>query len=297
MNQFNTGLELLEKKGVSDTISVPASTTNPQGFVKLVDVMPNVMSSELGCDAAIVQAARVSYGDGTKKTSTDVGLVRYLLRNQHTSPFEMVEFKFHIKCPIFVARQWLRHRTASVNEISARYSVMKDEFYNVEPGEVRKQSASNKQCSDPVSRADEETNQIYSQYMEKPNESYELYSQLIDRGVAREVARIHLPVSLMTEFYWKIDLHNLYRFLSLRMDDHAQQEIRDYANAIFDMVKVLCPVSSDAFQDYQLNKITLTGKEVDAIRNHSNSLTLKNESKREQDEYKNKLERLGITFS
>ena len=210
------------------TITVPSSHQHEDafdgvhGFVKLVDVMPRPAETDgpLKCDAAIVQAARVSYGDGTKKTSTDVGLVRYLLRNQHTSPFEMVEFKFHIKCPIFVARQWLRHRTASVNEISARYSVMKDEFYNVAPGEVRKQSASNKQCSVPIEEAqvDEETNDIYSQYMEKPNESYKLYSKLIDRGVAREVARIHLPVSLMTEFYWKIDLHNLYRFLSLRMD-------------------------------------------------------------------------------
>lgn len=270
------------------------------GFVKLVDVMPgvipNTVSDEIRCDYAIVQAARVSYGEGTKKTSTDKGLIRYLLRNKHTSPFEMVELKFHIKAPIFVTRQWLRHRTASVNEISARYSVMNDEFHKIDF--VRKQSTNNKQCSDPTDQAlddDTDIKQLMGKFNDTTNDTYEIYKKLVDSGVSREVARMHLPVSLMTEFFWKIDLHNLYHFLNLRMDEHAQVEIRDYANAIFEMVKELCPVSSVAFMDFNNNNISLTRLEILAIKN--NKSKIETDNKREQDEYSKKLEKMGITFS
>lgn len=286
---------------------VDRTTTNvgQKGFVKLVDVMPgnipNTVSDEVRCDFAIVQAARVSYGDGTKKTSTDKGLIRYLLRNRHTSPFEMVELKFHIKAPIFVTRQWLRHRTASVNEISARYSVMKDEFHNIDF--IRKQSESNKQCSDPNDKSLEDDNEavnLMNDFNNTTDKSYEIYTKLIEKGVSREVARMHLPVSLMTEFFWKIDLHNLYHFLNLRMDPHAQEEIRDFANAIYDMVKEICPVSSQAFMEYNVNKVTLGTNEIESVRNKSNVLISVDkkpvENKREQAEYSDKLKKLGLEF-
>lgn len=270
-----------------------------KGFVKLVDVMPGIIpdavSDDIRCDYAIVQAARVSYGDGTKKTSTDAGLIRYLLRNRHTSPFEMIELKFHIKAPIFVARQWLRHRTASVNEISARYSVMKDEFHLIDS--IRKQSESNKQCSDPNDQSlNEDTDlvKVMDDFNDTTKSTYELYTKLVDSGVSREVARMHLPVSLMTEFFWKIDLHNLYHFLNLRMDAHAQEEIRDFAVAIFDMVKELCPISSSAFRDFNSNNITLTALEIQAIRDKSNKIDTEN--KREQSEYTAKLDQLSLRF-
>lgn len=276
-------------------ISEPKIDVGQHGFVKCVDVMPSKnksMNDELRCDLAIVQAARVSYGEGTKTLSTDAGLIRYLFRNAHTSPFEMVEFKFHIKCPIFVARQWLRHRCASVNEISARYSVMPDQFEKI--NEPRMQSANNKQCSSNDVLDDPDALATLSNYNENLQNNYDDYKKLVDAGMAREVARSHLPVSLYTEFFWKIDLHNLLNFLRLRLDAHAQKEIRDFAQGIFSMVQQTNPVSAKVFSDFKINSITLSGPEIEAICNRSPTISIKN--KREQAEYTSKLEKLGLTF-
>lgn len=222
--------------------------------VRLVDHM--------GSDAAIVQAARVSYGDGTKTVNEDRQLIRYLMRHWHTTPFEMVEFKFHVKVPIFVARQWLRHRTASVNELSARYSVVKDDFWV--PSEYRYQSKTNKQCSSLDDAFVDESAHMSQRLVCKT--AFDVYDGLLERGIAREIARSHLPQSAFTEFYWKINLHNLFHFLRLRMDDHAQKEIRDCARMVFDLIKPIVPISCEAFVDYRLNAITFTGPELQAMR-------------------------------
>lgn len=215
------------------------------GFVRLVDFM--------GSDAAIVQAARVSYGEGTTKKSRDRELIRYLLGHEHTSPFEMVEFKFHVKLPIFVARQWIRHRTANVNEYSGRYSVMKDEFYVPDESEVRLQSTLNHQIRSDEA-APEEIRKAYLDHLrDSQRDLYDHYSRFIDAGLARELARINLPLSLYTEWYWKIDLHNLLRFLRLRLAPDAQQEIRLYALKMGEILKAICPITWEAFEDYQLN--------------------------------------------
>jgi len=231
---------------------------NPDGgFVRLVDSMPRE-----NLDSAIVQAARVSYGAGTKKTSDDRSLIRYLLRHQHTTPFEMVEFKFHIKCPIYVARQWMRHRTASVNEMSARYSEMSDDFLLTD--EFRFQSRNNRQVSDDP--FPEELNE-QAKYIQSYAcfEAYTAYQKLLKLGCGRELARTVLPVNLNTEFYWKINLHNLLHFLKLRMDVHAQKEIRDYAIMIWDIIEPMVPVTCEAFKDFRVGAITLTAPELHAI--------------------------------
>ena len=227
------------------------------GFVRLVDSMPR----ENG-DLAIVQAARVSYGDGTTKNSSDEGLIRYLMRHWHTTPFEMVEFKFHIKMPIFVARQHLRHRTASVNEISARYSVVKDEYYI--PETMRGQATTNKQGSSLVVVTYEEGAQE-----SVCKNAFEVYQDLVVAGAAREISRCHLPQSTYTEFYWKINLHNLLHYLHLRMDSHAQEEIREFANEIYSIVEPIVPLSMKAFRDFRLSSIQLTGPEVEWLREKS----------------------------
>jgi thymidylate synthase (FAD) len=261
------------------------------GFVRLVDYM--------GSDAAIVQAARVSYGEGTKKVSEDRALIRYLMRRRHTSPFEMVEFKFHVKLPIFVARQWIRHRTASVNEYSGRYSVMKQEFYLPEAKDIRFQSTVNKQ-----GRAEEEVpdelKQHFIEFLQKTHAaSYEEYQRLIDDGLARELARIGLPLSLYTEWYWKIDLHNLFHFLRLRLEPQAQLEIRQYAHVIADSVKTVCPMAYEAFEDYILNAVTFSALELKVLNESLSDLSLTKEelvkrglSKREADELLEKLEKI-----
>ena len=215
------------------------------GFVRLVDFM--------GDDGAIVQAARVSYGKGTKKVSRDRELIRYLLGHQHTSPFEMVEFKFHVKLPIFVARQWIRHRTANVNEYSGRYSVMKEEFYQPEADQIRLQSDINKQGRSEEQVPADLQEDFLNHSSDIQKRVYEKYNHYITAGLARELARINLPLSLYTEWYWKIDLHNLLHFLRLRMDPHAQYEIRQYAIVMGEIVKAICPISWEAFEDYILN--------------------------------------------
>ena len=228
-----------------------------KGFVRLVDYM--------GSDDSIVQAARVSYGKGTKKRSEDRGLIRYLLRHSHTTPFEMVEFKFHVKLPIFVARQWIRHRTANVNEYSGRYSVMEDEFYMPEMSNIHFQSKLNKQGRDD-SVDHEPSEALRQQFIDKAEEtqrkSYSDYQEFIEVDLARELARINLPLSMYTQWYWKIDLHNLFHFLRLRMDDHAQYEIRVYAQAMAEIVKEVTPLAYAAFEDYVLNAVKFTKGEL-----------------------------------
>ena len=229
-----------------------------KGFVRLIDVM--------GDDAAIVQAARVSYGSGTKKVLEDRGLIRYLLRHAHTTPFEMVEFKFHVKLPIFVARQWIRHRTANVNEYSGRYSEMKDEFYTPNPNDIRPQSVLNKQGRSEETLPEGMADQAANAFKAGQDEAYAQYQEFLEQGIAREIARINLPVSNYTEWYWKIDLHNLFHFLRLRIDSHAQYEIRVFAEAIAELVKPFVPHAWEAFEDYVLNAHRMTAPELKVMK-------------------------------
>jgi thymidylate synthase (FAD) len=259
------------------------------GLVALVDVMPRLVPEGKTADFAIVQAARVSYGEGTKQVNEDTGLIRYLARHRHTTPFEMVEFKFHQVMPIFIARQWIRHRTANVNEYSARYSIVKDRFYHPTPENVRKQSLSNRQGGEEP--ADSATADEFLRYLDEIEKSYEKYQHFIDKGVAREIARIALPASVYTEWYWKIDLHNLLHFLSLRMDSHAQQEIRDYAWAMFELVRPIVPIAAQAFLDYDFEAMHLTRLEIEAIRSGQPIATT---NKRETAEWEAKKGRLGM---
>jgi len=203
----------------------------------------------MGGDDAIVQAARVSYGKGTSKMSHDRGLIRYLMRHRHTTPFEMVEFKFHCKMPIFVARQWVRHRTANINEYSLRYSEARDEFYYPEPEHIQFQSALNKQGR--MGEVPAELKQKVQNYFKEISErSFAIYTELNEAGVARELARSILPVNLYTEWYWKNDLHNLLHFVGLRSDSHAQYEIRVFSDAMAESVKAVAPFAWEAYQDY-----------------------------------------------
>ncbi|MGE0001651.1 MAG: FAD-dependent thymidylate synthase [Fimbriimonadaceae bacterium] len=226
-----------------------------KGFVRLVDYM--------GGDDRIVQAARVSYGAGTKSYREDRGLIHYLLRNDHTSPFEQVVLTFHAKMPIFVARQWVRHRTARLNEVSGRYSVMKDEFYVPEPTQIRGQSRDNKQArSDEVI---EGADAIADQMRSEQEAAYAEYTALLDKGVARELARSNLPLSLYTEWYWQCDLHNLLHFLRLRLDAHAQYEIRVYAEAMAKCAQAVAPLAFEAFVEHKLGSVTFSRSEAEAL--------------------------------
>lgn len=210
------------------------------GFIRLVDKM--------GDDSTIVRSARVSYGDGTKTKREDEKLIEYLLKNKHWTPFEMVVFTFHVKLPIFIARQWMRHRAGSYNEISARYSVMKDEFYVPDYDRIQGQSLLNKQCSGELLETDDQV--AAKSMIEIANQNaYETYKDLIDLGVARELARVVLPVSTYTEFYWKVDLRNLFNFLELRLHNHAQYEIRVYAEAITEIIKDIIPMALKSFKN------------------------------------------------
>ncbi len=260
------------------------------GFVALVDVMPRLVPEGSTADLAIVQAARVSYGAGTKRVSEDRGLIRYLLRHRHTTPFEMVEFKFHCAMPIFVARQWIRHRTANVNEYSARYSIMPDRFYRPTVDGVRAQSQTNKQGGDEL--IDVGAAEDFLAYLDEAESLYGKYTNLIERGVTRELSRVGLPASLYTEWYWKCDLHNTLRFLSLRMDAHAQLEIQDYARAMCALIEPLVPVTVEAFRDYEMNATRLTQLEIEAIRTGSKDIHTTN--KREQAEWQAKRKSLGL---
>ncbi len=257
MEESKSNIETTESEQQSVDLRGQEVRVLDHGFVRLVDYM--------GGDDDIVAAARVSYGKGTKKKREDRGLIRYLMRHHHTTPFEMVEFKFHIKLPIFIARQWIRHRTANVNEYSGRYSVMEDEFYIPPADQVTGQSKSNRQGRDETELTPEAREQFLS-FLETSNEQlYAEYKNSLENGVARELARINLPLSLYTQWYWKIDLHNLFHFLKLRLDPHAQWEIQEYARAMAEMVRQVVPVAWEAFEDYQLNSQTFSLIELRTI--------------------------------
>ncbi|MDQ7014258.1 MAG: FAD-dependent thymidylate synthase [Planctomycetota bacterium] len=274
------------------------------GFLALVDVMPRLVPApESGpptADSAIVQAARVSYGQGTKKTSEDRSLIRYLLRHRHTTPFEMVEFKFHVAMPIFVARQWIRHRTANVNEYSARYSILPDRFYTPTLDEVRKQSRANNQGGDERFKTDEasevSTAQEFLDYLADVETLYARYEKLTEKGVSRELARMGLSVSIYTEWYWKCDLHNILRFLSLRMDSHAQEEIQAYARAMHDLIEPIVPITMEAWRDYAFESMHLTRLEIEAIQSlaKGGDGAFGSQNRRERAEWDSKKLRLGL---
>jgi thymidylate synthase (FAD) len=231
------------------------------GFVRVIDYM--------GDDAAVVQAARVSYGRGTKKVSEDAGLIRYLMRHRHSTPFEMAEIKYHVKLPIFVARQWIRHRTANVNEYSARYSILDREFYIPAPEHLAAQSAANRQGRGEVLQGDEAA-EVLDILRSDATRTYDHYAAMLNegpdgepadpgrQGLARELARMNLTLNTYTQWYWKCDLHNLLHFLSLRADAHAQYEIRAYAEAMLATVEAWVPLTFAAFKDYRLGAVTFS---------------------------------------
>ena len=238
------------------------------GFIRVIDYM--------GDDAAVVQAARVSYGAGTKKVREDAGLINYLMRHRHTSPFEMCELKIHVKMPIFVARQFLRHRVASANETSGRYSILDREFYMPASEQLGAQAKTNRQGRGDVLNETEaarvlallreDAARAYTHYEEMLNE---INGEIVDperQGLARELARMNLPVSLYTQLYWKMDLHNLLHFLNLRADSHAQYEIRVYAEALLDVVKQWVPLTHAAFMDYRMGAYELSAKGLAVVR-------------------------------
>lgn len=235
------------------------------GFVKLIDCMPRqipIDSRKLMCDSAVVQAARVSYGQGLKDHDTDVKLINYLFKHKHTSPFEMVKFKFHVKAPIFVARQWFRHRMGNYNEISGRYTELADDIYV--PKKVSTQSTINKQLSADDNLVNEPIVKKIMNDVNKTNANqYSHYEDLMKAGVSRETARINLPLSLFTEFYFCIDLHNLLNFIQLRNSTNAQHEIREYAKAIKDIISPLCPITMNAYNNHKT--ITLSHNQIKAL--------------------------------
>lgn len=222
------------------------------GFLRVVDYM--------GDDGSVVQAARVSYGRGTKKVTEDTGLIRYLMRHRHSTPFEMCEIKFHVKLPVFVARQWIRHRMANVNEYSARYSILDREFYLPSPEQLAVQSVTNRQGrGDALS--EEKATAVLTLLREDAARCFDHYETLLDSekfGLARELARMNLTLNTYTQWYWKIDLHNLLHFLSLRVDPHAQYEIRVYAEKMLDILRAWVPLTASAFEEYRLGAFTFS---------------------------------------
>ena len=231
------------------------------GFIRVIDYM--------GDDAAICQAARVSYGRGTKSVQNDAGLIRYLMRHWHSTPFEMCEIKLHVKLPVFVARQWIRHRTANVNEYSARYSILDREFYIPAPEDLAAQSVVNNQGRGEALSGDEAI-RVLRYLKEDSTRAYDHYEEMISQdeqqGLARELARMNLPANIYTQWYWKVDLHNLLHFLRLRADAHAQYEIRVYAEAICEVVKDWVPAAYGAFEDYRLGGAQLSARALDCVK-------------------------------
>lgn len=227
-----------------------------KGFVRMIDYM--------GGDARIVQAARISYGAGTKTVNEDRGLINYLMRNDHGTPFEKVRFEYHVKAPLFIARQWMRHRMGSFNELSARYSVMKDDFYEPAPEQVRGQGSKNKQVGDVNLEHGIECAAALT-FRNAPADCYADYVALTQDGVSREQARMLLPVSLYTEFYWTVDLRNLFGFLRLRLDLHAQKEIRDYAEALAVCARAVAPMAYEAFEEHVLGAVTISKSRLEAL--------------------------------
>lgn len=238
------------------------------GFIRVVDYMGN--------DSAVVQAARVSYGAGTRKVREDQGLIRYLIRRRHTTPFEMCEIKFHVKLPIFVARQWIRHRTANINEYSARYSILDNEFYIPAPEHLARQSSTNRQGRGSVLEGSQaftvmrmlrdDATRAHAHYIEMMDISGAEEDQADSPGLARELARMNLTLNFYTQWYWKVNLHNFMHFLSLRGDQHAQYEIRAYANVMLEILKKWVPDTFDAFSDYRLGAAELSAKSIIVLR-------------------------------
>jgi thymidylate synthase (FAD) len=263
-----------------------------KGEIRLIEVM--------GSDQAIVDAARVSYQKGTRSVRSDRNLIRYLMRHQHWTPFEMVEMKFRVKAPIFVIIQWLRHRTANVNSESGRYSVLENEYYIPEPERIQKQAEDNKQGSGEC-LPDHEAQIIYEGFREEVYDQHLLYQRRLELGVARELARINLPLSQYMSFYWKCDLRNIFNFLKLRLDHHAQEEIRVYADVMARYVKDTVPLAYEAFEDYILGAQTFSGKEMEILKHMVNDslqrgtfdpwfgLNVSDFSKREKSEFWDKL--------
>ena len=229
------------------------------GFVRVVDYM--------GDDSSVVQAARVSYGRGTRRALEDEGLIRYLMRHYHSTPFEMCEIKFHVKLPIFIARQWIRHRTANVNEYSARYSILDKDFYLPAPEQMAKQSIANRQGRGEVLEPDTAA-RVLQLLRDDAEQTYDHYEEMLgdDVGLARELARMNLTLNTYTQWYWKTDLHNLFHFLRLRADSHAQYEIRVYAEAMLKLTEAWVPLSYKAFADYRLGAVTFSAKMLDILR-------------------------------
>lgn len=254
-------------QAVEDLLFKPLSVLD-HGFLRVIDYM--------GDDSAVVQAARVSYGKGTKKVNEDRGLIHYLMRHHHTTPFEMCSMKFHVKLPIFVARQWIRHRTASVNEYSARYSVMDNEFYIPEPGHLAAQSTSNRQGRGDILQGDEAA-RVLELLREDSERNYRDYAWMLNEGngqpldagrsgLSRELARMNLTLNTYTQWYWKANLHNLLHFLRLRADSHAQYEIRAYADAMLGVIEKWVPVCHEAFLEYRAGAVTLSRSALAVVR-------------------------------
>ncbi|MBV1797080.1 FAD-dependent thymidylate synthase [Siccirubricoccus sp. G192] len=239
------------------------------GFLRVIDYM--------GDDAAVVQAARVSYGRGTRAANEDRGLIRYLMRHRHSTPFEMCEIKYHVKLPIFVARQWIRHRTANINEYSARYSILDREFYIPAPEHLAAQSASNRQGRGEV-LAGAEAAHVLDLLRQDATRTYDHYAEMLNedaegnpldparQGLARELARMNLTLNTYTQWYWKTDLHNLFHFLSLRADAHAQHEIRVYAEAMLQTVQAWVPMAFEAFRDYRMGAVSFSAQMLAVVR-------------------------------
>jgi len=274
------------------------------GFIRVIDYM--------GDDSSIVQSARVSYGKGTKKVSTDEGLIKYLMRHRHSTPFEMCEIKYHIKLPIFIARQWIRHRTANVNEYSARYSILDKEFYLPAKEQLAAQSQSNRQGRGDVIQG-KQAEEVLNILKDDANRTYDNYEKLLNErfdgtkidenkvGLARELARMNLTLNTYTQWYWKTDLLNLLNFLFLRADNHAQYEIRVYADKMLDTVKRWVPITYQAFMDYRVGAAEISSKGLSVIKSMISGKKVGQEdsglSKREWNELMEKLDRKNLIIN
>ena len=252
------------------------------GFVKLLDIMGN--------DEEVENAARLSYGTGTRKVSQTRNLIRYLMRHKHTSPFEMCEVKFHIKLPIFVMRQLVRHRTASLNEYSGRYSIMSNEYYLPEADYLQKQSKTNNQGRDEKHPS---TGLLHYEFNRVYDNAHIAYENLLEEDLARELSRVVLPVANYTECIWKIDLHNFFHVVHLRADSHAQREIQDYANAMYELVKPHFPLCCEAFEDYTVNGETFSKQEMEIIKDNLNGSWVMSKYGLSERESKEFLEKIG----
>jgi thymidylate synthase (FAD) len=264
-------IESILPKGITKGSDALEFKVGRHGFVRLLDCMPRLISEgSIGIESRIVEAARVSYAGGTKSRSTDLGLLRYLFAHQHMSPFEMVKFTFMVRCELFTARQWMRHRTCNINEESARYSEMADDYYDINEEDVRAQSKTNKQGSDKSALTEDAKESFIEGYDNVLEKAETVYRKALADGVAREQARVVLPVGLYTKFYYTVDARNLLHFLQLRMDAHAQLEIRQYATAIYFILKKVAPHLTDLFDNYMRNAVTLSAHEIEALRTSVN---------------------------